>query len=179
MSEPVDLRTCIAASVAGCGVILIVSESVHHGNWLGDIAAFGVSFVMACSLIWMRRSGKDMTYAPGLGSLMAAIIAFWFATPASLNMDQVVFLGLNGLVAMPLSFALLAAATRFIRAPEIALFMFLETILTPVWIWLFIGEMPSMRTVAGGFIVMCALVAHTLWIFQKSRRIPPPLPINK
>ena len=178
LSESVERRTLLAAGTASLGVFLIVSDSVQQGNWTGDISAFGVSFLVACSLIWMRKSGKDMTYAPGFGSLLAACFAWASAKPLSLSVEQVTYLGLNGLFIMPLSFALLASATRFIRAPEIALFMFLETVLTPVWMWFLLSEMPSARTIGGGMIVTFALMAHTLWLFRKSRRIPGPQPLK-
>jgi drug/metabolite transporter (DMT)-like permease len=174
LSEKIENVTWVAAGLAMMGVVIIVFDGVQQGNWLGDAAAFGVSFLLACSLIWMRRSGKDMTYAPGFGSLMAAMLAFGLAKPLSLDFVQFSYLGLNGLLFMPLSFALIAMATRYIRAPEIALFLFLDTILTPVWMWMLMCEMPTAHAILGGAIVTLALVGHTLWRYKYSARMPSP-----
>lgn len=172
LAEKIEKPTWIAAGLAMSGVVIIVFDGIQQGNWLGDAAAFGVSFLLACSLIWMRRSGKDMTYAPGFGSLMAAMLAWGMAKPLSLDFEQFTYLGMNGLLFMPLSFALIAMATRYIRAPEIALFLFLDTILTPVWMWLLMSEMPTERAILGGAIVTVALIGHTMWRLKFSPRLP-------
>ncbi|MGI9481967.1 MAG: DMT family transporter [Hyphomicrobiales bacterium] len=178
LAGEVKRPTWIAAGTAMMGVVLIVYDGIQHGNWMGDAAAFCLSFTIAGTLIWMRRSGKDMTYAPGFGSLIAAILAFSFATPLSLNLEQFTYLGLNGLFIMPLSLGLIALSTRYIQAPQIALFLFVETILTPVWMWMFLGEVPTMNAIIGGVIVTCTLLTHTLWLVNSTPKIPPPQSIK-
>ena len=50
------------------------------------------------------------------------------------------------------------------------MFYLLETILAPVWVWLIFGEVPSTASVAGGTIMVVALVSHSLWQIATSRR---------
>ena len=64
----------------------------------------------------MRWSGKDMTFSPGFGSLLTAIVAVWFADPFSLNTTQTALLGFNSLLIMPISLGLLALGTLPNRA---------------------------------------------------------------
>jgi drug/metabolite transporter (DMT)-like permease len=43
------------------------------------------------------------------------------------------------------------------------MFFMLETFLTPVWIWMLFGEVPSARVLLGGAVVIIAVFAHSWW----------------
>jgi drug/metabolite transporter (DMT)-like permease len=38
----------------------------------------------------------------------------------------------------------------------------LETVVAPIWVWIFVAENPGWRAIAGGAIVLTALLALTL-----------------
>jgi len=40
--------------------------------------------------------------------------------------------------------------------------MLLETVLGPVWAWVVLGQVPAARTVAGGTIIVAALVVQSV-----------------
>jgi drug/metabolite transporter (DMT)-like permease len=44
------------------------------------------------------------------------------------------------------------------------MFYLLETILAPIFIWLIFSEAPTTMTLAGGAILVCAIMAHSLWM---------------
>ncbi|MEZ5790877.1 MAG: hypothetical protein R3D34_08845 [Nitratireductor sp.] len=46
-----------------------------------------------------------------------------------------------------------------------------ETILGPIWVWVFLNEVPSQRTIIGGSIVLTALIAYLLWQMVEQRRM--------
>ena len=45
-----------------------------------------------------------------------------------------------------------------------------ETLLGPVWVWLFLDETPAPRTLLGGALVLAALIAHLAWQIAAARR---------
>jgi drug/metabolite transporter (DMT)-like permease len=53
---------------------------------------------------------------------------------------------------------------------DVSMFFMLETVLTPVWIWLLFGEIPSGRVLLGGAVVVAALLAHSWWRLTVSLR---------
>jgi drug/metabolite transporter (DMT)-like permease len=57
----------------------------------------------------------------------------------------------------------LVTGARLVAAPVAALVGTAEPVLGPLWVWLFMSEMPSGRTLIGGAIVLAALVAHLGW----------------
>jgi drug/metabolite transporter (DMT)-like permease len=69
----------------------------------------------------------------------------------------------NGLVMIPLAFFCLATGPRFLSAPEVGMFYLLETILAPIWVWLVFAESPTAQTLAGGAVLVFALIGHSLW----------------
>ena len=67
-------------------------------------------------------------------------------------------------VAIP--FVLVTIAPRFITAAEVNLF-FLETIIGPIWVWLFIKEQPSVETIQGGLIIIVTIAIHSFLKIKK------------
>ena len=65
-----------------------------------------------------------------------------------------------GICQIGLGFALLTVGARLIPAGEVALITLLEIVLGPIWVWAFIGERPPTATIAGGAIVLAALLVE-------------------
>ena len=57
---------------------------------------------------------------------------------------------------------LLVIAARHSSATEVALLALLEVLLGPLWAWLGAGEVPAPTTIAGGALVLAALVLNEL-----------------
>jgi len=53
-------------------------------------------------------------------------------------------------------------ASRHLAAAELTLFMLLEFALGPVWVWLFVNEIPSRWTLLGGSLVVAAVITRAL-----------------
>ena len=49
-------------------------------------------------------------------------------------------------------------ASRFILSAEITLFMLLEFTLGPLWVWLFLNEIPVATTLIGGGVIILSVV---------------------
>jgi len=93
---------------------------------------------------------------------VALLLAAPLANPLFTSLASLWVLALMGLVQMPLSLVLLTDATRYLPAPEVSLFLLLETLLAPVWVWLLLGETVPETTLIGGGLIVAALLVHTL-----------------
>ena len=69
-------------------------------------------------------------------------------------------------VALP--FVLVTIAPRFISAAEVNLFFLLETIIGPIWVWLFINEKPTLETIHGGSIIILTIAIHSFLKIKNS-----------
>jgi drug/metabolite transporter (DMT)-like permease len=169
LGERQSTATLLAIAATFVGVSIIVWDGISTGNIIGDLLALGVSIVLAFVLTLIRRSGTDQSMSPAFGSLLAAVAVAAFASPSTLAVESWVWLILNGLIVIPLSSALMLLAPRYISAPVVAMFFLLETVLTPVWMWLIFGEVPTFNSFIGGAIIFLTLLLHSTWVLMQSQ----------
>lgn len=181
LGEKVHGFTWAATLAAFLGAAIIASDGLRSGNWAGDGLAFVSALCSAAIFTIIRGSGKKVATSLALGSLSSSIVALTFFTvsPASIlaaghwGMPALFWLALNGLVAIPLATVLLARGPRLLPSADVSMFFMLETVLTPVWVWLLFGEIPSDRVLIGGTVVVIALLAHSWWRLASSLRAAP------
>ena len=70
-------------------------------------------------------------------------------------------LAVAGILTGPAGRVALASSTRFLGAAQASLFTPVETVAATAWAWLFLGEAAPVTTIAGGAIVLAAVVYGT------------------
>ena len=155
--------TWIAILVTLIGVGIIVVEGFGTGNLLGDIFALICAALLALSLTLARRSGKDLSLAPGYGGVVAAAFALPMIVWTGNMPEAPLWLALDVVVLVPLAGITLWLAPRYIPAPHVALFYLLETVLAPLWVWMIFAEVPGKNVFIGGSLVIAAIAGHAAW----------------
>ena len=160
--------TWIAIAVTMIGVGIIVGGGLEAGTWFGDFCALGAAFTLALALTLSRKSQADMSLAPGFGGLISGLFAlpiviFQFKSPESW-----LWIVGNAALLVPIAAICLAAAPRFIPAPQAAIFYLLETVLAPIWVWIAFGEAATTETLVGGALVLAAIGGHSIWQLRNS-----------
>ena len=173
LGERLHPRTLAAVIASFLGVLIIGADGVTTGTLPGDLMAFGVALMTAIALTVIRKSGKNVVSSLAVGSLASALIASFWAAPLALSLAGWGWLGLNGLIVIPIASALIALGPRYLPAPEVAMFFLLDTLFAPIWIWMIFAELPTPVSMAGGSIVIVTLMAHSLWRFRTSGLSPP------
>jgi drug/metabolite transporter (DMT)-like permease len=64
---------------------------------------------------------------------------------------------------------------RLLPAAEVALITLLELVLGPLWVWISISEKPSASAIAGGCVVVLAVLLQAT---EKTRAAPSPATIS-
>jgi drug/metabolite transporter (DMT)-like permease len=82
-----------------------------------------------------------------------------------------------GLVQMPAALILIAQSTKYLPSPEVSLFLLIETILAPIWVWLFIGEIIPESTFLGGGIILMTIVWHSWAGMRELHKVQKNIPI--
>ncbi len=75
-----------------------------------------------------------------------------------------------GLLISPISRVLLGTGAKYINASEVSLLMLIETIMAPIWVWIFLAEVPSSYTFIGGFIIILTLIINSLYTLKQERK---------
>lgn len=174
LGEKVHIYTWIASVLAFAGVFIIIQDGLQTDKFFGDVLALICACCTAAAFTIIRGSGKNVATSLGLGSLVSALVALVFLptdlstlfATAHFNMPSWFWLALNGLFVIPLSSTLIANGPRYLPSVDVSMFFLLETVLTPVWIWMLFGEVPSTAVLWGGVIIILTLLAHSIWRLQ-------------
>ena len=75
-----------------------------------------------------------------------------------------------GCVQFGIGFICFTIATRYIMASEVALFALSESILSPIWVWIGVGEKPSLLTLIGSAIVFVSVTAYCIVGIREERK---------
>jgi len=170
LRERAPRPTLLAAMAAFLGVGLIVREGLVGGHWLGDLLALTSALCTAMAFTIVRASRKNVTTSLAIGSLTSSMIALvlFDASPGALDLTGWAWVSINAIVVIPIASFLLANAPRYLPSTDVSMFFLLETILTPLWMWLLFAEAPADMVWVGGAIVVVALVAHGVWRLRRA-----------
>jgi len=163
LSEPVALRTWIAAGAAAAGIAFMFGFSFEsRSDVAGMLIALLIPFAAAINVVTLRAVAARLDLIPAvmLGGALSCLVALPFAAPFSASARDLALLAFLGFFQLGLPCMLLVIASRRLLAPEIALLGLLEVVLGPLWAWLGAGEVPAAATLAGGGVVLAALVLN-------------------
>jgi drug/metabolite transporter (DMT)-like permease len=170
LREHAPLRTWIATVIGIACIALIMAESRAAANLIGDGAALAMTITMAAILTLLRSMRSDNAVPiVALSGLLLALAMLLPSQPFSLSDRDWFYMSLLGLVVIPVSFALVLTAPRYLPAPEVGLIFLLETILGPFLVWLVLGEEPPVATLIGGVVLIITLAGHAVLSLRKSR----------
>ncbi|MFT5397798.1 MAG: DME family drug/metabolite transporter [Planctomycetota bacterium] len=161
----------IAMLVSIGGIGLMFADGLLEGRWLGNLVALTVvaSFVIFLLIIRDRR-GIDMLPATCLGGLVMGAVAAFFAESLVISSHDLAIAVAMGVFQFGVGFWCFTVATRYIMASEVALFALTESILGPIWVWIGVGEEPSLLTLAGSGIVLVSVAAYCIVGIREERR---------
>jgi drug/metabolite transporter (DMT)-like permease len=164
LRETLALRTWLAIAASVGGVLIVFSGSFGLSSWLGDLIALILSIQMGLTLTLLRKL-PDLPKVPmvALSGIVTMLLALPFAQPLAMSATGLGALALMGLVQMPVASVLLMKATRYLPSPEVSLFLLIETVLGPIWVWLVLSEQVTGHTLLGGAIVLGAIFIHS-WL---------------
>ncbi len=172
LKERTPLRTWIAAMAAVLCIVIIVSESVGSGSFWGDIAAIGNGACLASCFVFMRwRKSVSMIPAMSISGVMTVIFALTLGMPTPLSQPQWgLMLGLCFII-LPVAFAMISFASRLIPSAELNMFLLMEMVFGPFFVWIVISEQLPRSTLIGGGILFVVLFIHSIAGIREERRI--------
>ena len=166
-------RFGIAAMLVSLGGIgLMFADGLLEGRWLGNVAALGVvaSFVIFLMIIRGRRD-VDMLPATCLSGLVMGGVALLFVDSLSLSANDLAIAITMGCLQFGVGFWCFTVASRYILASEVALYSLSESVLAPIWVWIGVGERPSLLTLAGSAVVLLSVSAYCISAIRAERRL--------
>lgn len=162
LGERVRPRTWTAMAAALGGTVVMLWGSPSAGSRVGDLFAFVTATAFAAATVVVRRYRTvPMPAAAALAAVIGAAVAWGPAEPAGVSGRDLALLALFGVGQLATGLLLFTAGARLIPVAEASLIAVLESVLGPVWVWLFLRESPGFYSAVGGVVILAALVAHT------------------
>ncbi|MEM7172710.1 MAG: DMT family transporter [Pseudomonadota bacterium] len=170
LKEAAETRTIVAILFVFTGIAIIGWGSLREGTLVGDLAALTTAISMAAYFTILRHAKHQMMLPViAIGGLLAGTTGLFLGGGTFPEGKTILYLGLMGLLVMPLSSALLNIGPQYLPAATVALILLLETFLGPYWVWLVLDQVPPAITLAGGSIVVTTLIVHALLGFRSNR----------
>lgn len=171
--------TWIAMIAALIGVGLMISDGLDLGRTQGNIVALLSAFFFAVMLVLARRSQKDDvlggTFLGGIMALsLAGISAIGFGNGLGISGSDLMLALFMGAFTIGIGIALVTWGAPYVPAAEVSLLVLIESVLGPLWPWLFLGEKMSMLEIIGGITVMTAVAGLALLGMEKKQKMPQP-----
>ncbi len=162
LGESISTRTAVAMVVALAGVALMIGAP-GGGDALGDGLSLLMSLAFAVAII-ITRHRRDVSMAPATCLSQVLLLLVWlpFVHPGEVGQDDLAALVALGAGQTGLGLVFLTIGARLIPAAQVALITLLEVVLGPLWVWLALAERPDAATLAGGAVVIAAIVIQTL-----------------
>jgi drug/metabolite transporter (DMT)-like permease len=131
--------------------------SIILGALYGAITAFGLALTFT-----MARKYPDLAVLPAgaIGALFSGIIGFAFSSVEGVFNAPIWTILCMGVIILPVSFTCLMISPRYTTSAIVSLIMLLEMVIGPFWVWIGIGERPSIMMIFGSFLVLVVIVFH-------------------
>jgi len=154
-------RTMLASVVALCGVAIIVGNARIGSDLLGVALACFMALAIAAMTVMVRRHKEtSMVAAAAISNFLTSVVSLPFAHGiASVTVGDLFILAMFGFFQVALGLTLFFLGSRLLPSSQAALISTLETPLMPFWIWLAFSEVPTLRVLLGGALVMGAVIA--------------------
>ena len=171
--ESITRRTALAMAIALAGVALMVGGP-GSGGVLGVTASLVMMLAFAVSIVIVRHR-RDVSMLPAicLSQVLVVAVAAPFSHPGSGTGRDLLLLVLLGVGQMGLGLAFVTMGARLLPASEVALITLLEVVLGPLWVWISISEQPAATAIAGGCVVILAVLLQAT---EKTRAMATPSP---
>ena len=166
-----DLITVVVC-LAGMSLFFLEEQSsvnsLAPNVFLGNIAALcsGVFFGLYFILLRHPRSlKKNPAISVFYGNLMIVLLMlpFLIQTPPQPTLTDFGAIAYLGIFQIGMAYILFTnGIADGVRSLDASIIGFVEPLLNPVWVFLFLEEKPSVWAIFGGIIIIAAVIFHTL-----------------
>lgn len=177
--EKFRLRDLITVVACMGGMSLFFVGKLRPEDVTGNLLALGSGVCFALFFLLLRHSkARDVNRASSAiyGNLIVVLIcapAFFGAARRGIGAEDFARISYLGIVQIGFAYLLFTLAmARGLRSLDASIVGYIEPVLNPVWVFLFIGEKPSGWAIIGGAIIIASVLVHMLVAAkEKSTRV--------
>ena len=159
LKEKVSLIGFISIILAMSGITIMIGDSVSTGTLFGNLVALIIPISFSILVMIIRKNpGLDLVPAIWYASIFSVLYSITMVNSFNFTHHDIFMGFLLGVPQLGFGFICITIGSRTTRAVTIGLLMLTETIFAPLWVWLFISEVPPTSVFIGGFVIVLAIV---------------------
>jgi drug/metabolite transporter (DMT)-like permease len=171
LKETISSLTLASIILAITGVLLMVGNSLSPGETSGNLAAFSMPITFAILIVIVRKfPNVDMVPAQFIAGVSSCFIGFLLSEKLMISSHDI-FLGfLAGFFQIGFGFIFITIGARSTPSAMVGIIMLSESVLGPMWAYLFVSERPSLFTLIGGMIILSAVLLQFYALLFKDKK---------
>ncbi len=180
IGEKFRWRDLITVVIVVGGMSLFFVGQLRLEDYQGNTAALFSGIFLGLYIMLLRHprvEGFNPAIAVIYGNFLLALLTAPSGVGAIGNMTAMDWFAVTflGVVQIGLAYILFIKGVRGGTRPlDASLIGFIEPLLNPVWVFLFIGERPSRWAILGGSIIVTAIAVHTVRQYAATRQMEAP-----
>ena len=163
LREKVSIISFLSIILAMSGISVMIGDSISSGTLFGNIVALTIPISFSILIMIIRKNPKlDLIPAIWFASLFSVLYSLVMVDSFNFS-NHDIFMGfLLGVPQLTFGFICITIGSRTTRAVTVGLLMLSETIFAPIWVWLFLNEIPPSSVFIGGTIIIFAIIIKSL-----------------
>ncbi len=153
------------------GLYIIFYNQIGSSDMIGNFYALVCVNAFSLAFVLMSKHKEiDRFAVTSIAGFITAIISFVFLKSLSIDLNTFYILLFSGLIISPISRVLLGMGTKTLPASEVGLLMIVETILAPIWVWIFLDEILNSSTLIGAFVILLTLILNSFYLIKINKK---------
>ena len=159
LKEKVSFVSFISILLAMSGIIVMVGESLTSGSFFGNLVALAIPINFSI-LVMIIRKNKNLDMVPAIfySGIFSVIYGLILSDNFIFTSHDILMGFLLGVPQLAFGFICITIGSRSTPSTTIGLLMLSETLCAPIWVWLFLNEIPPISTLIGGCIIILAII---------------------
>ena len=167
LKEKISLICFISIVLAMSGILIMIGDSISSGSLLGNIIALAIPINFSI-LVMIIRKNKNLDMVPAIfySGIFSIIYGLLLSESYVFSNNDIIMGFFLGVPQLAFGFICITIGSRTTASTTVGLLMLTETLFAPVWVWLFLNEIPPISVLIGGAIIILAIVLNS---FDKNK----------
>ena len=163
LKEKVSIIGLLSIILAMMGISVMIGDSISGGTLFGNLVALTIPISFSILVMIIRKNANlDLVPAIWYASISSTLISFLMTSDLSFTNNDILMGFLLGVPQLTFGFVCITIGSRTTKSVTIGLLMLTETIFAPLWVWLFLNEIPPVSVFIGGSIIIFAIIIKSL-----------------
>ncbi len=159
LKEKISLISFFSIVLAMIGITIMVGDSLSTGSFFGNIVALAIPINFSILVMIIRKnSNLDMVPAIFYSGIFSIIYGLFLSESFIFSSHDILMGFFLGVPQLAFGFICITIGSRTTPSATIGLLMLTETMFAPIWVWLFLNEVPPISVLIGGLVIIMAII---------------------